>query len=100
MGPAVELLLQIDRRTTTARNRRLLAALDLLRLVAACFHRHAARWCTHLASGHATVNPVIPAMKSRRITLSQPRVIAQFRLPTQAHQNRNLRSAKCDEMVC
>ena len=51
----IELLLEVGcRGTATARSRRLLAALDLRRLPAACLHCYATRRRVGLASGHAT----------------------------------------------
>ena len=54
--------------------------------------------CARAASGNAAPNPATTAMKSRR-RITQPRSGIAFGLSTQAHQNRDLRPAKCDTMV-
>jgi len=55
--------------------------------------------CARAASGHETADPTILVMKSRRRITLPSLGYRQFRLPTHAHQYRNLRPAKCDEMV-
>jgi putative tryptophan/tyrosine transport system substrate-binding protein len=51
--------------------------------------------CARAASGQVA-NPAIRATKSRRRITLPSFGYRQFRLPTQAHQNRNLRPAKCE----
>jgi hypothetical protein len=55
--------------------------------------------CARAASGHETADPTILVMKSRRRITLPSFGYRQLGLPIQAHQNRNLRPAKCDEMV-
>ena len=55
--------------------------------------------CARAASGHETADPTILVMKSRRRITLPSLGYRQFRLPTHVHQYRNLRPAKCDEMV-